>query len=397
MTRKLISLLMVFAMAFTLVACSRPVAPPVTTTPEQGGLNPNWKIGVMTGTAGGQGEEEFMAGARMVEKYGADRVVHVTYPENFTTEQDTTIARAMQLANDPDVMAIVWTQAILGASAALDKVREVRPDILVVCGTIGEDPSVIADRADVILGGDGIRQGERMVRQAHAMGAKTFVHYSFPRHLGINTIAMRREIMMDLCEELGLKWVDVTAPDPTGDQGVSGAQQFITEDVPRQIDQYGIDTALYSTNCGMQEPLIREIANRGAIYPQQCCPSPYHAYPGALGISVVGHEGDVPYMLDQITQKIATLGNSGRMGTWPVPMNVMFIEGGTEYAYRWVTGLFEDKCDESQVNAVLSESARFYGGPDVNVTMRKFDETLADGTVRVYDNNFVILCDYYVF
>ncbi|HCX78922.1 MAG TPA: hypothetical protein DG577_05900, partial [Firmicutes bacterium] len=50
--------------------------------------------------------------------------------------------------------------------------------------------------------------------------------------------------------------------------GVSGAQQFILEDVPRQIEQYGKDTAFFSTNCSMQEPLIRSVLEGGAIYPQ---------------------------------------------------------------------------------------------------------------------------------
>ena len=36
----------------------------------------------------------------------------------------------------------------------------------------------------------------------------------------------------------------------------------------------------------MQEPLIKSTLQEGAIFPQQCCPSPYHAYPSALGIEI---------------------------------------------------------------------------------------------------------------
>ena len=83
-----------------------------------------------------------------------------------------------------------------------------------------------------------------------------------------------------------MKFVDATAPDPTGDAGVPGAQQFILEDVPRKIAEYGKDTNFFSTNCAMQEPLIKASLEGGAIYAQQCCPSPYHGYPGALGIEI---------------------------------------------------------------------------------------------------------------
>ena len=37
------------------------------------------------------------------------------------------------------------------------------------------------------------------------MGAKTFIHYSFARHLSYSTIAARREKMIAKCQELGLE------------------------------------------------------------------------------------------------------------------------------------------------------------------------------------------------
>ena len=63
--------------------------------------------------------------------------------------------------------------------------------------------------------------------------------------------------MRQTCEELGIEFVDATAPDPTGDAGLSGAQQFILEDVPKMVDKYGKDTAFFSTNCAMQIPLVK--------------------------------------------------------------------------------------------------------------------------------------------
>jgi hypothetical protein len=146
---------------------------------------------------------------------------------------------------------------------------------------------------------------------------------------------------------------EVNAPDPTGDAGVSGAQQFILEDVPRQIAQYGKDTAFFSTNCAMQEPLIRSILEQGAIFPQQCCPSPYHGYPAALNIDVSGHEGDVQYMLDSIQTALKEHGQEGRMSTWGTPVNMLMIEAGVEYAMDFLEGETDGRVDE----AVLSPSS----------------------------------------
>ena len=155
--------------------------------------------------------------------------------------------------------------------------------------------------------------GYSIPAQAEKQGAKVFVHYSFPRHMSYPLLSGRRDIMREECAKLGLEFVDATAPDPTGDAGVSGAQQFILEDVPRMVDKYGKDTAFFSTNCAMQVPLISAVVDTGAIYPQPCCPSPYHGFPSALGIEIPeDKQGDIGYVVDEITRIMAEKGMTGR-------------------------------------------------------------------------------------
>lgn len=202
------------------------------------------------------------------------------------------------MASDPAVKAIVWCQAVPGTAAAIDKVRETRPDMIFIAGTPGEDPGVINPKADIVLQVDEPGCGVVIPPQAKAQGAKTLIHYSFPRHMSYALIVARHENMKKYCAENGIELVDVTAPDPTGDSGITGAQQFILEDVPRQIEKYGKDTVFFTTNCGMQEPLIRSVFENGAIYSLQCCPSPFHAFPAALNIDMSGHEADVTYMME---------------------------------------------------------------------------------------------------
>ena len=146
------------------------------------------------------------------------------------------------------------------------------------------------------------------------------------------------KLIEDYCEENGIELVDVTAPDPTGDSGVPGAQQFIMEDVPRQVEKYGPDTVFFTTNCSMQEPLIRQVFEQKAIYTLQCCPSPFHAFPAALNIDMKGHEADVQYMLEQLQIKVDEAGMTGRVSTWGVPCNMLFISAGVEYAKKVLEG-----------------------------------------------------------
>ena len=136
--------------------------------------------------------------------------------------------------------------------------------------------------------------GTKIPEKGEGNGSTTLIHYSFPAPLIYGNYSdPSADNDRRMVGKLGIKFVDVTAPDPTGDAGLGGAQQFILEDVPRQIAEYGKDTCFFSTNCGMQEPLIRSVWENGAILVQQCCPSPYHGYPAALDIDVTGHEGDI--------------------------------------------------------------------------------------------------------
>ena len=374
--KRIVTLLLALAMVLSLAACGSSTA---------ADSKSDYKIGIITGTVS-QGEEEYQAAQNLKAKYG-DKVVTATYPDNFSTETEQTIATVTNMAADPDVKAIVFVQAVPGAAAAINKVKETRDDILFVTGVCAEDPAVIAAAADICMLVDEIQMGTTIIEQAAKMGAKTFVHISFERHLGYATISARQALFKENCARLGIEYVEATAPDPTGDAGVTGAQAWVTENIKVYVDQYGKDTAFFCTNCSMQVPLIQQCAELGAIYPQQCCPSPYHGYPSAFNISTEGHEGDVPYMLDQITAKVGEYGNTGRMSTWEVPVNMVMIEAGFNYAEKWIKGEITERCDEAallaEIQAIAGEAA----------SISKY----ADEAAGEIANFFMILCPFYNF
>ena len=392
--KKIISLLLALTMTVSLVACSSasttteeaaPAATEEAATEEAAESTADYKIGIITGTVS-QGEEEYQAAQNMKAKYG-DMIVTATYPDNFSTETEQTIATVTNMAADPAVKVIVFVQAVPGATAAINKVKETRDDILFISGVCAEDPGVIAEASDICLLVDEIAMGTTIIDQAKKQGAKTFVHISFERHLGYATIAARQQGFKDRCAELGIEYVEATAPDPTGDAGVTGAQAWITENIKTYVDKYGADTAFFSTNCSLQVPLIQEVAKYKAIFPQQCCPSPYHAYPSAFNIETKGHEGDVEYMLGEIKKAVEEAGNSGRMSTWEVPINMMMIEAGYNYAVKWIEGDITERCDEE---ALLAEMKAISG--EATTISHYSDEATGE-----LDNFFLILCPFYDF
>ncbi len=292
---------------------------------------PAFKIGVVTGTVS-QGEDDYRGAEFVVAKYPG-MIEHRTYPDNFMNEQETYIAQITSLAADPAIKAIVINQGVPGTAAAIRKVKQFRPDILFVIGEPHEDPPLIEKEADICLIPNNPARGKSIPQLAKRMGAKKFLHYSFPRHMSMAELADRRDLMEAECKKLGMEFIFVTAPDPMGEGGLPATQQFVLEDVPRQVAKHGKDIAFFSTNCGMQEPLIASVIKCGAIFPEQCCPSPTHGYPGALGLEITEKmAGNFPAIVKAINAEIVKKGMSGRMATWPVATNYLNSVAGVEIA-----------------------------------------------------------------
>ncbi len=345
------------------------------------GAATGFKIGIMTGTVS-QGEEDFRGAQQVMAKYPG-RVKAVTYPDNFSSELETVIAQMVGLAADPDVKVIIVGQAVPGSVAAARKIREQRPDILI--GFVGphEDPDVVNAACDIATQPDQYARGESIIENAQKMGAKHFIHYSFPRHMAQLLLAQRRDIMAKECTKRGMQFHFVTAPDPTSEQGLPGAQQFIFEDVPRQLQKYGPATAFYSTNDGMQEPIIKAILNAHAGYfVEQDNPAPTAGYPAALGLKIPPDKaGDMPWLNAENKRMIAEKGMSGHFGTWVQPFDMVAI--------RAITELLVD---------TMAKKADYHD----STTVRKYFETEAGGPVKLrkYDpkgNQWLVVMDHIVY
>lgn len=315
----------------------------------------DWKIGIMSSPVT-QNEEEYRIAEHLVERYGADRILHATFPDRFMDDQETIVTNMLELASTPGMRAIIMVQAVPGAAAAVDKVREQYPDILFLLGSPQEDPGAIARTADIILDSDDIKRGDLIVEHAAAIGAEVVVHYSFPRHLAVPMLAERRRAMKERAEELGLLFIDEDVPDPVGEGGVPGAHRFITEDVPLKISQYGKNTLFFGTNSAMVEPLIRATAEAGGISPGLYSLSSYPSLPEALGIEIPGdREGDVPWLLEQINQKLAEAGAPGLLPAWTVPLNMLYLEAGVEYAIAWINGNTGGRVDKAKLAEIMQD------------------------------------------
>ena len=360
--KKVVSLLLALIMAFSLVACGE----------KKGETDDNtvpYKIGIVTGSVS-QSEDDRRGAEAFQKEYGEDMVQLAIYPDNFTEETETTIQSIVNLSADPLMKAIIVNQAVPGTTEAFRKIKETRPDIICIAGESHEDLPEIGSAADLVTNNDFVSRGYLIIRTAHELGCDTFVHISFPRHMSYETMSRRVAIMKAACEEFGMKFVMETAPDPTSDVGVSGAQAYILEQVPAWVEKYGQNAAYFCTNDAHTEPLLKRLLECGGYFIEADLPSPLMGYPGALGLDLTEEAGDFEKILTKVESAIVEKGGADHFGTWAYSYGYTLSAGLALHAKNVLDGKSElkDMDDVAAALQVYSPKAAWNGASYTNAT-----------------------------
>ena len=378
--KKVVSLLLALIMALSLVACGE----------KKGETDDNtvpYKIGIVTGSVS-QSEDDRRGAEAFQKEYGEDMVQLAIYPDNFTEETETTIQSIVNLSADPLMKAIIVNQAVPGTTEAFRKIKETRPDIICIAGEAHEDLPEISSAADLVTNNDFVSRGYLIIRTAHELGCDTFVHISFPRHMSYETMSRRVAIMKAACEEFGMKFVLETAPDPTSDVGVSGAQAYILEQVPAWVEKYGQKAAYFCTNDAHTEPLLKRLLECGGYFIEADLPSPLMGYPGALGIDLTAEAGDFQKILAKVEAAICEKGGAGRFGTWAYSYGYVTSAGLAQHAMNVIKGESElaDIDDIAKAYHQFSPDASWNGSNYTNATTG----VKADNTFLVYQDTYIM-------
>ena len=362
--KKVVSLLLALIMAFSLVACGEKKGK----TDDSTDTVP-YKIGIVTGSVS-QSEDDRRGAEAFQKEYGEDMVQLAIYPDNFTEETETTIQSIVNLSADPLMKAIIVNQAVPGTTEAFRKIKETRPDIICIAGESHEDLPEIGSAADLVTNNDFVSRGYLIIRTAHELGCDTFVHISFPRHMSYETMSRRVAIMKAACEEFGMKFVLETAPDPTSDVGVSGAQAYILEQVPAWVEKYGQNAAYFCTNDAHTEPLLKRLLECGGYFIEADLPSPLMGYPGALGLDLTEEAGDFEKILTKVESAIVEKGGADHFGTWAYSYGYTLSAGLALHAKNVLDGKSElkDMDDVAAALQVYSPKAAWNGASYTNAT-----------------------------
>ncbi|MCL1873070.1 MAG: DUF3798 domain-containing protein [Clostridiales bacterium] len=346
-------------------------------------------------------EEANLCAEKALDMYGSERIQHfqgkyygfvaqeninpgyisvAVKPEPFSAPtKEEVIAHYLSMVKDPDIKVVIANQNHF-AAGVFEAIRKIRPDILLIAITPGETDT-ISQFADIVMQTDELAMGRTIPRQAKKLGAKTLVHYSFPRHMDISILARQREIMEGICREIGLEFIYIEVPDPMDDGGFSVTYQFILDDITKKVAEYGPDTCFFSTYYGMQETLILAALEQKAIVAQQCEPGPYVGYSRALGIEGPWYKaGDVQWINEQIHSRLAEgkyevydwhswvktgeveipIG-TGRFSSWPVPPAMVMGIAAIEYGLAFIEGKVDIGANRDLLQECLQKSMAAYG------------------------------------
>ena len=346
----------------------------------------DFHIGIVTGSVS-QSEDDRRGAEAFQAMYGEDMVKLAIYPDNFTEELETTIQTIVNLSDDPQMKAIIVNQSVPGTTEAFRKIKESRPDIICIAGEGHEDLPEIGSAADLVCNNDFVARGYLIIRTAHELGCDTFVHISFPRHMAYETMSRRVAVMKEACKEFGMEFVLETAPDPTSDVGVAGAQAYILEKVPEWVEKYGKNAAYFCTNDAHTEPLLKQLMEYGGYFIEAALPSPLMGYPGALGIDLTAEAGDFDKILAKVESTIVEKGGADHFGTWAYSYGYTTSAGLAQHALNVLNGESEldDIDDIAKAYQVFSPKAEWNGSNYTNVE-----------TGVKLDNVFLVYQDTYI-
>ena len=392
--KKFIALLMALCMVFALCACGESASDNATTAPaadtaaaDDTASDGAVHIGIVTGSVS-QSEDDRRGAEAFQAMYGEDMVKLAIYPDNFTEELETTIQTIVNLSDDPDMKAIIVNQAVPGTTEAFRRIKESRPDILCIAGESHEDLPEIGSAADLVCNNDFVARGYLIIRTAHELGCDTFVHISFPRHMSYETMSRRVAIMQAACDEFGMEFVLETAPDPTSDVGVAGAQAYILEKVPEWVEKYGQKAAYFCTNDAHTEPLLKQLLEYGGYFIEADLPSPTMGYPGALGIDLTAEAGDYAKILAKVEEAICEKGGADRFGTWAFSYGYTVSAGLAQHALNVINGKSElcDIDDIAKAYEVFSPGAAWNGSNYTNAETG----VKSENTFLVYQDTYIM-------
>ena len=336
--KRIASAMLATILLFSLVSCKN------ISKNEDDKINiPSKKVAILVAPEA-QYPEDYRAAQELAEEYPNNIVIKEYEDSRILKGGDPgIITHSVELANNPDIGAIVYARATQYTRNAIYKAKEINPDILTVCIEPEEDINEIADLSTLVYCVDWAKAAEDIVAQAKAQGAKYFVAFSFSRHISGNAL-IRSEIdaFKKACEAQGITYIYETSEDTNKSTQIPGAQKYIKEAVARLYlnkTVEGSDVALFSTDSSVQSTLIEQANSRGLIYVCPSFPTPYNGLGEVYEIAAPEKVADVDKYIKSAKDAVkADTEGKGRLSIYTSPLASNLLKAAVYSAFDLLNG-----------------------------------------------------------
>ena len=362
------------------------------------------KVAIVLGYPNG-GELEHHAAVLIAKRYGQEKVILAKCPTNSMVEQEAVLRTVTELGADPEVKVLIIGETLPGTAEAIDKLRELREDVLIICIVpYVNDYRKIARKTDIGLTADILGDGSEMVRQAKKMSADTLVCYTLqPDMLMYPMQLAKRKLVEQECIELDIEFVEVSIPLSTEDTYIQKIQEFVQEDIFRAVATHGKDTAFLCVSnqfIGIIAGIISEAApEAGAIIPDHRN-SMYNFYAPRLVRNLNTSLYNTPEGMEETRRILAEKNMLGRISVWPETFMFTAINASMDYAIKWING---DVPKEGVDRGVLAQLMTDYAGTQAHLTpfvdeypYTEYYRYTGEGTGETFDNFLLMRLDHLI-
>ncbi len=346
-------------------------------------LNPEGKkVGVLCSPLS-WGEENYRMTEKCIKEFGEDRIELSTLPED--SDVQTIVSLATNMANEPEIGALVINEAVPGSIAAADAAKQVNPELLVIMVNPSEEPPEVSKSADLAVMTVFNELTVAAAEQAAEKGCEVLVLEVPVDQLGMERAQSRIAACQKRSEELGIECIVNSLPSESDANSRPAMIQASKEDVYNKLDKYGDNVGFMSFSSFCATAVFTALCDEGRGY-LVGTPDPGPFAPGfmdAFGITADSeHLLDMDWTNKAIAAALEEKGMTGHFSNWEIPYFSTMMYGSIAYSLAYLDGT-EDTIDLDSWMRYAAKSYDLEIGSQLNYSAYEKDGTTYDNFAMV--------------
>lgn len=235
--------------------------PMMTYSKAEGGDEKRVKVGIITGTEKVDGST-YQSAEKLVDLYqlknkdknSNDEIEHFVLPANSNEAKKV----VDKIIADEDINAVVFSGNDKNMPSYINDIKAKRNDILLMGADLNMTVEEMSKNLDLSFIPTEISSGKDTVMLAKEMGAEAFVVYYSEKDLNDNkNLSKKIEDIKKECANQDMEFTEVKVNDINSKEDEYKVKKAISEDIEKQVYNYGENINVYGTNSTMDDVIIR--------------------------------------------------------------------------------------------------------------------------------------------